>query len=301
MAEETKKPDTTQEKPITVDDKDKTPKVKVDKETKVAPAEDKPAEKPESTEAPDAEDISDVLILLNLLDKEKGGKGEISEIPNDLRGSIRDLVDIMSFIEGRFEDPLHKAIFDDLYDQEQDGKTPSVEVAIARNIPLAKLQELADSEEYEGTQGALAETIDGNKKAEEEEVVNAANFDESQKAGEDYATEMGYDEAEKNALFQMVLDLFKIMADGKLTKEEFAKVDKMRNYDKDIEGLRSQVSDQGSKEVLPDQASVDAVIQKPQPTAPKAPANAPGMGSMDAYMNPATDVTKIGSRRRGQR
>lgn len=283
-----------EDKSISVDDTGKTPVVEVDKKVEVAPEGDKPAE----TDAPDADDFNNVIMLLNDLDKQTGGKGEITEVPDVLKGSLRYMVDALSFVRDRFEDPLHKAILDDLYDQEEDGKTPSVEVAIARTVPLAKIQELAESEDYESAQGALTESLASAKSMEEEDALLDASFQESQKAGEEYAAEMGYDEAEKNALFQVVLDLFQIMGDGKLTKEEFAKVDKMRNYDKDTGDLRSQINVQDTKEVLPDQASVEAALKTPITKSAPAPSDTPGMGSMSAYQNAATDLSEIGKRKR---
>jgi len=252
-----------------------------------------------SSETLDGEDIDDVLTLLNIVDKEIGGNGEIAGIPDELRNSFKYIVDKLIFVRDLFEDPLWKSILDDMADQKEDGKTPSVEVAIARNIPLEKLQTLAESEDYEGTQTELTSNMEAGKKAEEEEMAYEANFEASKKAGEEYAAEMGYDEDEKNSLFQLVLDLLKITADGILTIDEFRKVDKMRNYDKDIEDLRSQIKPKETKEVLPDKSSVDAKIKTQIPKVNK-PANGPGIGSLSAYQNVATDVTQIGSRRRGK-
>ena len=264
----------------------------------VAPKKDKPIEQKASTESLDEDDIDETVMLLNIMDQEIGGKGEISEIPEGLRGSIKYLVEKLVFIRDLFEDPLWKSILDDMADQKEDGKTPSVEVAIARNIPLEKIQTLAEGEDYEGVQTELASNLTAKTQAEEEDAEYEASFEESKQAGEQYATEMGYDEDEKNELFQLVLDIFKIMADGKLTVEEFRKVDKMRNYDKDVEDMRSQIQPEASKEVLPDKASVDAAIQsKPKAQPTKAQAS-PGLGSIGAYSNVGTDVTEVGKRKR---
>jgi hypothetical protein len=270
----------------------KTPEVSPDAE--VAPEEtDKP------TEAPDEEDIDDVLALLNIVEQETGGKGEIKDIPPELRNSIKYIYDKLVFVRELFEDPLWKAILDDMADQKEDGEVPSAEVAIVRNIPLDKLQQLAESEDYAGAQNELASNLDASKKSAEDDAMLEENFNASQQAGTEYAKEMGYDEDEKNALFQVVLELFNIMGDGKLTKEEWAKVDKMRNYDKDTEALKSQIEAQGeTKEVLPDQASMEATM-KPAPPEAK-PKSAPGLGSMAAYQNPATDITQVGARKRGR-
>ncbi len=60
------------------------------------------------------------------MDEQIGGKGGIAEIPDALRGSIKYLVDQLTFVKGLFEDPLWMSILDDLADQKEDGKTPSV-------------------------------------------------------------------------------------------------------------------------------------------------------------------------------
>lgn len=271
----------------------KTPEQNVD----TAPLEDKSVD--QVSDSLDGEDIDDALVLLNIMDKEVGGKGEIAGIPEDMRSSIKYLVEKLVFVRDLFDDPLWKAILDDMADQKEDGKTPSVEVAIARNIPLEKIQTIAESEDYEGAQNELTSNLVSKKQAEEEDAQYEASFEESKKAGEAYAAEMGYDDAQKNELFQHVLDLFKIMADGKLTVNEFKQVDKMRNYDKDVEDLRSQIQPKEAKEVLPDKASVEAAITKKE-VKPKNNANTPGIGSMGAYQNIGTDVTKVGSRRRGK-
>jgi len=272
-------------------------------ESKTPKEEPKPAETaPEGgkpAEAPDEEDISDLLALVNVLDSETGGQGKISDIPKELRNSIKYMYDKLVFMRDLFEDPEWKAILDDLADQKEDGQTPSVEVAVARNIPIQKLQGLAESEDYEAAQNGLADNLQAGKDKEAEEAEFQKKFEASQAAGEEYAKEMGYDEEEKNALFQMVLDLFTVMGDGVLTKEEWAKVDKMRNYDKHTADLQAQIEAQGeTKEVLPDQASMEAA---PAPKPQAKPRSVPGLGSMSAYQNPTTDITRVGSRRRGGR
>lgn len=245
--------------------------------------------------APDTEDIDEVLELLNIMDEEVGGKGGITNIPDEMRGSIGYLVDKLNFVRDLFEDPLWKSVMDDLADQKEDGKTPSVEVAIARTIPLEKLQELADTEDYEGAQSAVADNLAQTKAMEDEEAVYEANFNESQKAGEEYAADMGYDEEQKNELFQMVLDLFKIMGDGKLTKEEFEKVDKMRTFDTVTKDLQEQISTRDAKEVLPDQASMEAT-NITQPPKRETPTSTPGMASL-GNLTGTTDFLKTGKNR----
>lgn len=265
----------------------------------IAPKEDKPVE--QETETLDAEDIDDALTLLNIMDREIGGKGEIGVIPEEMRGSIKYLVEKLVFVRDLFEDPLWKSILDDMADQKEDGKTPSVEVAIARNIPLEKIQTLTESEDYEGVQGELSSNITAKKQSEEEEVEIEASFEESKKALDEYSAKMGYDEERINELSQTALDLFQILADGKISVVEWEKVDKMQNYDDDIEDLRSQIQPKEAKEVLPDKSSVDATIKTQTQTkqTSKPPVNTPGIGSMGAYNNVGTDITNIGKRKRG--
>lgn len=266
-------------------------------DVKTAPIEDKTETSPgETLDA--KETIDETLMILNVIDKQNGGTGEIAEVPDGLKSAIKSLIDNLILVRDLFEDPLWKAILDDMADQKEDGKTPSVEVAIARNIPLENLQNLADSEDYEGIQNELTSSIAAKKETEKMESDYESSFEESRKAGEEYAAEMGYNDDEKNALFQFVLDIFNVLADGKLTKEEFRKVDKMRNYDKDTEDLRSQIQPEGGKEVLPDKASVEAAMQaKPKMQTPQKQSG-PGLGSMGAYSNVNTDITQVGSRKR---
>jgi len=210
------------------------------------------------------------------------------------------LVGLLTGLKDLYEDPLYMAINDDLFDQREEGLTPSVEVAIARNIPLDRLQDLADSEDYEGTQSELTDGIAAGKQATMDGEQDEANFELSQQAGQEYAAEMGYDEARTNELFQKVLDLLQVMGDGVLTKAEFAEVDKMLNYGPDTENLRSKLSAQTPKEVLPDQASIDATVTKTNQAPPrKAPVNAPGMASLAAYGEDTNaKITGTGKRRR---
>jgi len=255
-----------------------------------------------TSDAPDSGDIKDIIVLLNLFDKEVGGTGEIADVPAPLLGSIKFLVGKLSTVKDMFEDPLFKAIVDDMVDQAQDGKTPSMEVAVARNIPLSKLQELADSEDYESIQQELAEELDKSKQIGEEDAMYEANFAEFKKGIDAYCSEKKYDDTEKDALTKFILGIMKVFGDGKLTKNEVAQFDKMRNYDKDVEALNSQIGTAPeAKEVLPDMSSVEPV-QRQSPSAYSAPKNQPGMGSMEAYMNPVTDVTAIkGQNRRNVR
>jgi hypothetical protein len=74
---------------------------------------------------------------------------------------------------------------------------------------------------------------------------------------------MGYDEEETQKIFSRTYQLMKIFGDGKLTKEEWAKIDKMEIYDNDTKSLREQLPAEPTKEVLPDKSSIQ------QATAPQ--------------------------------
>lgn len=293
MAEE-KKDVKVEEKSVTVND-DKSPELTVKKETTVAPIKDESTEGL-NAEALDKEAIDDTLMLLNIMDEQVGGKGGITEIPDALRNSIGYLVDQLTFVRKVWEDPQWKALLDDMFDQKEDGKTPSVEVAIARTFPLEKLQELADNEEYEGAQMELADNLASQKQTEYEDAMYDENFQKSLKAADEYAAEMGYDEERKNTLLKKTFDMYQIMADGILTKNEFAEIDKMINYDPDTSDLRAQLETQGAKEQLPDQASIESAISEKKP-AKAAQRNTPGMASMNTDYG-GVDVTQVGKRKR---
>lgn len=265
----------------------------------VAPVKDETTE--QTSEVLDAEDIDDALVLLNIMDKEVGGTGEIAEIPEAMRNSIKYLVEKLVFVRDLFEDPLWKSILDDMADQKEDGKTPSVEVAIARNIPLEKIQTISESEEYDGVQDELTSSLANKKQMDEEDAALEVSFDESLKGLDEHATEMGYSEDEKNELANFAFEQYKVWADGKLVKDEWNKIDKMRNYDKDTADLRSQVRPKEAKEVLPDKASVEAAVaQKPIETKTKKPVTGPGLSSMGAYENVGTNYTQTGKNRYGK-
>lgn len=281
-------------------EQDKVSEIKEEKtpieQTETAPVLDKTESTPlDAEEAIDT--LDEVLMILNVIDQERGGKGEITEIPEALQGSLNALIEDLKFVRGVFEDPLWEAILDDMADQKEDGKTPSVEVAIARNIPLENIQGLAESEDYEGVQNELTSSMAAKKQSEEEEVELGAGFEESMKALDEYVATMGYDEERKNALAQTALDLFKIVADGKIMGAEWEKIDKMQNYDGDMADMIAQIPSDKVKEVLPDKSSVDAAPVAKEPTR-SAPVTGPGMSSMNAYNTPTVDVTQIGSRKR---
>jgi len=272
MAEEIKKDES-----VTVNNDNKT--TGIEKQTTVAPTKEKTME---GEGGPGKEDFNNVLEILNMMDSEVGGKGKITEIPEDLKASIKYLVDKLIVVRDAFADPMWKSLLDDMADQAEDGKTPSVEVAIARTVPMEKLQELADNEEYEGAQSELADNLAAKQKTEDEDAMYDQNFQKTQEAANAYAEKMGYDETRKNVLLQKVFDLYKVMADGILTEHEFSEVDKMLNYDTDTADLRSQIeSGKSEKEVLPDQSSVDATIKASQEKPVKKSNSVPGLGSMN--------------------
>lgn len=245
-------------------------------------------------EGPSEEDVANVVTLLNEVQKFNGGKGEISSIPPEIFNEVKFLLDKMVALRDAFEDPLFKAVLDDMVDQKDDGKTPSVLVAIARNVPVEELQDLADNEEYEGMQEAVQDRIN---KAKEEKAGNEAlyaNFEISKKEIDDYVAENNYSEEEASALHSDIAMLRDAFADGKLTKAELAKIDKMRNYDKDIAAMKEQVPAEPKKEILPDKASMEAAMTENIKEKVKPRNSIEAMGA--AY--PGVDVTKVGSRKR---
>ena len=118
-----------------------------------------------------------------------------------------------------------------------------------------------------------------------------ANFDKSKKAIDDYCAENGYDEARKQKLYATINMLRNCFADGLLTKEEVGKIDKIDNYDSDIESIKSRIPANAVKVVLPDKASIDESM------APKTPAKSSqdGIGITSSYISP--DYTQIGKRK----
>nr|WP_319265287.1 hypothetical protein [uncultured Draconibacterium sp.] len=256
-----------------------------------APVEDKPAPAPEASEAPDGDDITNVVMLLNEFDKIAGGKGEITELPENIMGPVKFLVDKMVALRDAYYDPLFKAILDDMVDQQEDGMTPSVKVAVARTIPLEEIQQLADNEEYGAVQQGLADSktaADEESKADEELF---AKLDKSKENHAAYCSEMGYDEAESNALWEEYMTFLNAQADGEITKTEWQKFDKQRNYDPDMAALKAQLPQEPTKTVVPDKASVDTSrISQPKT------ANNKSTDAM-AYAQQGTDYANVGKRK----
>lgn len=226
-----------------------------------------PVEEPKSQEVEEVsgQDITDIIGILNEFQKISGGTGEITDIPENLRGAIRFAIEKMVALRQIFEDDLFNKIIDDMVDQREDGKTPSVLVAVARNIPLEDLQDIADNENYEEIQGAVEQRLADKKQMSEKEDALYADFQTSQKAGKSFCEKMGYDEAQTNELFKFAMGWFKILGDGKITEEEWAKIDKMRNYDTDIEAIKGSLPPAPVKEVLPDKGSTETFASTPQP------------------------------------
>lgn len=255
-----------------------------------APVMDKTDKAPEASEAPTGDDITNVVMLLNEFDKISGGNGEIADVPENLRGPVKFLVDKMVALRDAYYDPLFKAILDDLVDQQEDGMTPSVKVAVARTIPLNELQELADSEEYGAVQQGLADT----KTAADEEAKNDeelyAKLDKSKANHAAYCEGMGYDETESNALWEEYMTFLNAQADGEITETEWEKFDKQRNYDTDMSAMKAQLPPEPTKTVVPDKSSVDTSrIPNPQQTNNQVDAM--------AYAQQATDFNNIGKRK----
>lgn len=284
---------------------DKTVAAKAEAPVVAAPVKDKP-EKP-GAEAPKemagagapeeiaGEDIDDLIMLLNEIDTAFDGKGGIESIPPELKGVVKTMIDQMVGFREAFEDPTFKDILDDLMDQRTDGKTPSVLVAIARTIPHEELMKLSEGGDEGAVQEAVTARLESDKlKVGEDETLNT-NIEGSIQALEEYSTSQGYDDAEKAELHSTVKLLMDIFADGKITTEEFNKIDKMRSYDADTEELRAQIPAEATKTVLPDAASMAASMSESKPTPSAKPRNS--IESM-ASQYPATDVTDVGRRKR---
>ena len=225
------------------------------------------------TEVPEEEDISEMIEVLNAGQKTLGSGEDITDVPKNLRGSIKYLIEKLVFVRDLYRDPLWLKILDDMADQKEDGKTPSLEVAIARNVPLERLQDLADNENYEDVQNAVGQRLEADKAAEEKESGLYSNFNESEKNGREYCEEMGYDDAELQELFGLAMKWFKILGDGLISKDDWSSIDNMRNYKNDVTSLRDQLPKQPAKEVLPDQSSAQSITPMQNRQQQRAPSN----------------------------
>ena len=246
--------------------------------------------------APDEEDISDIIGMLNEMSSITGeGEGGIKDVPAEMRPVIRFMIQKMVALRDLFKDPLFKIILDDMVDQAEDGKEPSALVAFVRNVPREEYEELADSEDYEGAQGRVSSQLSDMETAKQSESELLDKFNESQEAGKRFAKSMGYDDQEIVKLFSFAFEWFKILGDGVISENEWAKVDKMRNYDADVDALKQRMPQAPRKEVLPDKSSM-ASAQMPTRgiTAPAATNSIERMGAM---ASPAEDITQVGKRR----
>jgi len=250
------------------------------------------SEKSETTDAADSQDIEQVLMILNEINQISGGKGKIAGIPPEVLGPVKFLIEKMVTIRDAFEDPLFKDVLDDMNDQRMDGQVPSLLVAVARNVPMEELQRVADEEGYEDVQKAVTDRVSKEKESEESEKTLYENFDTSKKNIDEYCSEAGYDDTRKQTLYATISMLRNCFADGLLTKEEIAKIDKIDNYDSDVETLKSQATPAGGiKTILPDKASIEESM-----TAKKAPA--PAQNSIQSTANFSTpEYLNTGKRR----
>lgn len=246
--------------------------------------------------APDEEDISDIIGMLNEMSSITGeGEGGIKDVPAEMRPVIRFMIQKMVALRDLFKDPLFKIILDDMVDQAEDGKEPSALVAFVRNVSRDEYEELADSEDYEGAQGRVSSQLSDMDTAKQSESELLDKFNESQEAGKRFAKSMGYDDQEIVKLFSFAFEWFKILGDGVISENEWAKVDKMRNYDADVDALKQRMPQAPRKEVLPDKSSMASA---PMPTrGTTAPAATNSIERMGAMASPAEDITQVGKRR----
>lgn len=279
MAENKNDKDLTVEKEVTIS-KDK-PTEQTGEQT-AAPVTDKPVE------APDAEDFSAVINVLNAVDKDVlSGMGEITDIPDQAKAPIKYIVEQLVFMRDLYEDPLWTKIMDDLVDQKEDGKTPSILVAFARNVPMGELEALSDNEDYTGAQQDLSDRL-AKEKADADamaadEAALVETLEKSKANGRAYGERIGYSEEEINNMFSDMLKFMQLIGDGEISEKDWEDYDKMRNYDADTKDLRGQIetltAGKPPKEMLPDQASVESVVAEKK-QAPRPPVNQPGMASM---------------------
>ena len=246
--------------------------------------------------APDEEDISDIIGMLNEMSSITGeGEGGIKDVPAEMRPVIRFMIQKMVALRDLFKDPLFKIILDDMVDQAEDGKEPSALVAFVRNVSRDEYEELADSEDYEGAQGRVSSQLSDMDTAKQSESELLDKFNESHEAGKRFAKIMGYDDQEIVKLFSFAFEWFKILGDGVISENEWAKVDKMRNYDADVDALKQRMPQAPRKEVLPDKSSMASA---PMPTrGTTAPAATNSIERMGAMASPAEDITQVGKRR----
>ena len=245
----------------------------------------------ETSENTTEQDINDVLMVLNEINQISGGKGNISKIPDELHSPIKFLIEKMITIRDAFDDPLFKDVLDDMDEQRQSGQVPSLLVAVARNVPMEELTKLADDENYEDVQNAVNDRVTKVKSDEDSEKALYANFDKSKKAIDAYCAKMGYDDARKQKLYSRIAKLRDIFADGLVTEEEVAEIDKIDNYDSDLATIKSQIPQGATKTVLPDKASIDTSMAQKKTPVPSQP----DLGEMQGLSQP--DYMNVGKRK----
>lgn len=271
-----------QEKKETIEGTDgKSPNVKVEAEVAVS----KPTEEETGTDAPDAEDIDELLLLLNEIDKAAEGTGEIAEIPEGMRNSLKVITDRIVSLRKVFQDQAFQDVVDDMTEQSEMGEEPSLLVAVARTIPMEDIEKAADEENYSEIQGSIKGKLADDAKAKEDDDALMTNIDQSMDNMISYCKEQNYSPEETEAFEALIKDLMSWFADGIISKEECPKIDKMRNYDRDTEALKSQIPEKPKKEVMPDAASMAAASAPPVQQKSQSPRSA--MDGVSSILEPS--------------
>ena len=227
-----------------------------------------------------------LLDVLNEINAIAGGKNQITSIQPDLVFVVNFLIEKLKTVSDLFEDPLWIDVQDDMHEQRQNGQVPSLLVAVARNVPMEELTKLADDENYEDVQNAVTDRVSKMKTDEDSEKTLYSNFDKSKKAIDAYCAKMGYDDARKQKLYARIAKLRDIFADGLVTENEVAEIDKIDNYDSDIASIKSQIPQGTTKTALPDKASIDESMAKTNAPAPvQQPSLSNSMSGQPDYMN----------------
>lgn len=267
----------------------------VESEEPKAPVGDEPLETEDSSSE---DDIADTIDILNQFQQIIGRKDQITGLPKNLIPVIKFTIEKMVALRDLFKDPYYKQLIDEMIDQKEDGKTPSVLAAIAKVIPIDEIEELADSEDYESAYKGVESRLASEKEASEKESQMYAKFQESQNAGKSYCQKKKYDEAEMKELFSFALGWFKILGDGQISEKEWEQIDKLKNYDSDIESIKKQIPSAPVKEVLPDKSSMEESMM-PRAEKPKASPSTM-IESLGVTMSEAPDFSRIGRMKRNQ-
>lgn len=267
----------------------------VESEEPKAPVGDEPLETEDSSSE---DDIADTIDILNQFQQIIGGKDQITGLPKNLIPVIKFTIEKMVALRDLFKDPYYKQLIDEMIDQKEDGKTPSVLAAIAKVIPIDEIEELADSEDYESAYKGVESRLASEKEASEKESQMYAKFQESQNAGKSYCQKKKYDEAEMKELFSFALGWFKILGDGQISEKEWEQIDKLKNYDSDIESIKKQIPSAPVKEVLPDKSSMEESMM-PRAEKPKASPSTM-IESLGVTMSEAPDFSRMGRMKRNQ-